>query len=898
MKFKRALVFILCVVLALPLVACNDVERGGPDSGTDKCTVTFDIGEAAKAANVFLYPETISVDKGKAVGTLPEPVGYTGYTFNGWFMPDGKQMISSTVITSDVTVTAKWKSKAELMEEAREYENSLSSWCQAGHLYIHYKRYDHMATEEGVVINSGAPTYNSALQSEVYKDWGLWIWPKNNEGRLFNAMKVDKSGAVYDILIDHTYNDAGWDADLKEHKDLEINYADVASVGTQLFQISTRRLAGFWSNDGGNNYLKLENIKRDDGTYHWYVNQGHVGSGTAYYENAIYDNPYADDDGLSKISHSNINSLKNNKSDYPLAPIATGYEDAGVGYQIFIASFADSDGDGMGDLQGIIDHLDYIESLNVDVLWLTPFQSSTNYHGYDIDDYFSVDTRFGTLADYRQLVYEVHKRGMKIVMDYVLNHTSQANPWFVNSKNLVVEKDADGNEIDYRNFYNWINKEQYEQLNQYEKTQWYKDEYDYYYYSSFSSDMPELNYDYQPVRDAVLEVCNYWMSFGLDGFRLDAVKHIYMNNEKVGDATGGKIIVEDGKTIDITKVVEERDEDGKIISSNYDYYAYNQTRDLNFWREFNYRLKAAHPNAFLVSENFDGNPANTAPFYAGMDSQFNFNLYYDVTRGLAASVCQANDWLGGIATAYGNYTKYKNVNKNFIDSPFTSNHDLMRARDRLNIKSTNGLNDKFNAFYDDGTMDGSAGGDVNTTAVNTTDILMRMYYAFNMTIPGVSWIYYGDEIGMTGAMQTMLNGKLAADAKDHEDRIYRQPMKWYDNVEDNSSYSIGFETYKSELIGLNATDYVHGVDWQEDNEGSLLKWMQLLTHIRREYGLASGSVSISSSNGGKIEYTVNGTKGKLKVYMYAGSDLPSGSGLAKFSGTIGNKTYGVMIEEA
>ncbi len=896
MRLKKAVVFVLCAVLSLSLIACSkETPGGGGGGGSNKpdidptvtYSITFDVGAEARAAGVS-NPPVYKAYKNATLASLPTP-DWDGHVLSGWF--DGnKQFTLSTIVTSDLTLVAHWRTSAEVNAEAAAYEASLTAengW-KSGHLYIHYKRYDHMVGDHGKT-NSGAPNYSSPIDSQVYGDWGLWLWPKNGDGRLFNAMKIDVSGAVYDVDLSVTYKDAGWDGDNKRPMNTDTAYKKdgevVPEIGMQLFQISTRTGSGFWANDGGNTYLTMETYLRDDGTYHVFANQGNVGRCTPKFTAEELSNPYEGDDGTMHATAISGDGIINSNAEsrYPqVNGKVAGYDDAGVGYQIFVASFADSDGDGMGDLQGIISKLDYLQDLNVDVLWLTPFQSSTNYHGYDIKDYYSVDPRFGTLADYRQLVYEVHKRGMKIVMDFVLNHTSQANPWFVNSQNLVVEETADGKTIDYRNFYSWITQAQYDALDSEAKKQWYGDAYGYYFYSSFSSDMPELNYDYQPVRDAILEVCNYWMAFGLDGFRLDAVKHIYMKNEVTGV----------GKTASVGQVENGT---GTIEDGNY---SYDLTRNINFYREFNYRLKAAYPNAFVVGENLEGNPLNTTSYYQGIDSQFNFNLYYDATRAFAAS--QQSDLNCGYANAavtqyingyYGNAYQskelgrfinvkgYSVVNPNFIDGLFTSNHDLPRARDRLNLTTNS-------------TASSDTYHKVTAADADKTDKLLRMYFAYNMTMPGLSWIYYGDEIGMTGVMNsTVGSGSTSTtESEPHEDRVYRQPMKWYTDMSRNASYNIGYGTLKAELTELNATDYVKGVDSQSEDPDSLLSWMKTLTKIRNDNPvLMRGKVEMQTNgqtyqnkytmSGSTIIYGITDGASSVKVYLNVGDysfNVPSG----------------------
>ena len=198
-----------------------------------------------------------------------------------------------------------------------------------------------------------------------------------------------------------------------------------------------------------------------------------------------------------------------------------------------------------------------------------------------------------------------------VLMDFVLNHTSPSNPWFLKSQRLVKETvklpDGTEKEIDYRNFYTWQNENYVSGLPEDKQKQWFKDSNGYYFYSSFGSSMPELNFDNQATRDAILEVALYWMSFGLDGFRLDAVKHIYMANESRDQSSW---VVEDGA------------------------YSFDMNKDAHFFMEFNAKLKASYPNAILVGENFNGDPAKLAGLYGGLDSQFNFNWYYDTTYAL------------------------------------------------------------------------------------------------------------------------------------------------------------------------------------------------------------------------------------------------------------------------
>ncbi|MDE6373679.1 MAG: InlB B-repeat-containing protein, partial [Clostridia bacterium] len=527
----------LCVLIALVMalgIALPACKTRKPSTATEY-TVSFDVGSGATAAGVST-PESQTV---KAGGTAVQPTidVWEGHTFIGWYKGTKQWNFSTDTVNSNMTLKAEWNAGVDA-DTAKRYEEELT-WGQADHLYIHYMRGAHSSMEQGTVNSAEAPGYSSQIESDVYGDWGLWVWeyfPTNSEGRAFYPMKIDESGAVYDIDLKASYSDAGWNETALDNKGLTITYADALRLGIQVYSQDSRiNGSGFWVNDGGDVYVVLEQARREKGDYHWFVRQGNVGSGTATFTDYVVYDPYAGLEPGSATTKYDVVSNKGNNTIYAQQPVAEGWEENSVGYQVFIASFADGNGDGMGDLRGVINKLDYLEELGVDTLWLTPFQTSNSYHGYDIMDYFTVDPRFGTLDDYRELVYKAHQKGMKVLMDFVLNHTSPSNPWFIKSQNLVKEKvklpDGTEKEIDYRNFYTWQNDDYVNGLNATQKAQWFKDSNGYYFYSSFGSSMPELNFDYQATRDAILEVALYWMSFGLDGFRLDAVKHIYMANE-------------------------------------------------------------------------------------------------------------------------------------------------------------------------------------------------------------------------------------------------------------------------------------------------------------------------------------------------------------------------------
>lgn len=973
MKLKKALVFILCAVFALPLAACSKDGSGGGDvkpvDPNKEYKVTFDVGQEAAACGLK-NPKTQTVMHGKTIAYLPSAAynsddnggKYENHTLLGWF--DGKEQLTrETKITRNWNVKARWQDDGAQEEEAQKYEANISSWDQPGHLYIHYKRAGHTEADQGKKYDGNGPEYddpNKAIKSDVYGDWGLWLFPTNGpldkdgnesyysyEGVLFYPSKIDESGAVYDILLDHTYTKGGWDENTLTDKGLNVKYivdqdGSVRNMSIQLFSIMSRKMDGFWKNDCGDVPVYPDNMKREKGSYHWFVSEGYVGNGSAKFTGSQVEDFYQGDSGdlptakyaTPKSGDGIINSNKNNGSTYDINKVpVVDYSETGVGYQVFVASFRDGlqddkytpKGTGRGDLRGVIDAIDedYFTKLNVDVLWLTPFQTSSNYHGYDIKDYYSVDPHFGTLADYRELVKKAHDKGIKVVMDFVLNHTAQGNPWFIKSTNLVKEEQPDGSVIDYRNFYNWITKAQYDSLHDCTpeskkadghvcaKDQWFEDAHHYYFYSSFGSSMPELNYDYQPVRDAILDVCKYWMAFGLDGFRLDAVKHIYMNNEVKFDGNGAG------------EIIHEKDKPD-------DPYAYDMTRNMNFWREFNYKLKSHYPNAFLVGENLDGDPSHIAPFYAGMDSQFDFNGYYDATRALSQSDSAAYAQWSGVNKVHlkqrdgENGKGYSSYNSHYINGQFTSNHDLPRARDKVNAFA-NGSNDEYRSFFNDVgtnvidkngkpvTINGVQAKMYDDYKTNPTvtaitkeradrsDALLRLYYAYLLTTPGIAWIYNGDELGMTGNMNCMMKdaGGLAKNATAHEDRVYRQPMKWHDDLTKNASFDIGFNNYKCELVGLNTTQYVKGADVQDTDADSMLNWVRKLAEVRNDHpelinGKMEGTYQNSSGSVAKAEYVIKGASGSTRVIISTSGAVSAPAGKTTYASYTSGK-YSVVI---
>ena len=197
------------------------------------------------------------------------------------------------------------------------------------------------------------------------------------------------------------------------------------------------------------------------------------------------------------------------------------WQDA-VFYEIFVRSFYDSNGDGIGDFNGVTQKLDYLQNLGVNALWLMPIYPSPSYHGYDVTDYLNVNPQYGTLDDFKNLLSQAHSRGIRIILDLVLNHTSDQNPWFVSSN--------DDPQSSYRDWYIWsdTNPGYLGPLG----VAWFPGKFGY-YYGIFGANMPDLNYRTQAVTTEIYNMAAFWLTdVGVDGFRLDAINYLVEEGQK------------------------------------------------------------------------------------------------------------------------------------------------------------------------------------------------------------------------------------------------------------------------------------------------------------------------------------------------------------------------------
>ena len=298
-----------------------------------------------------------------------------------------------------------------------------------------------------------------------------------------------------------------------------------------------------------------------------------------------------------------------------------------VFYEIFVRSFCDSNGDGIGDLNGITGKLDYLQDMGVTGLWLMPINPSPSYHGYDVTNYFAVNPDYGTIADFKTLVSEAHKRGIRVIIDMVLNHTSSQHPWFI---------DAQDPNSPYRNFYIWSDtKPVYS--GPWGEQVWYPTSTGY-YYAIFSKSMPDLNYRNEEVTAQMDKVVKFWLeTTGIDGFRLDAARHL----------------IEDG-----------------TVQQN--------TPETHSWfKQFQPFFKGINPLAVIIGELAGEHPVTMSSYTQGdqLDLAFDFGL-------ASAFVSSANQGNAGPAL------QREKISRSFIPSfkfaPFLTNHDQDRLMTQLN----------------------------------------------------------------------------------------------------------------------------------------------------------------------------------------------------------------------
>ena len=297
-------------------------------------------------------------------------------------------------------------------------------------------------------------------------------------------------------------------------------------------------------------------------------------------------------------------------------------------YEIFPYSFRDSNGDGIGDLQGIDSSIDYLTSLGVNAVWMTPIFAAPSYHKYDATDYCAIDPQFGTMADFETLLKDFHDAGINLILDLAVNHTSNQHEWFKTAtdylRSLPAGKEPSADECPYVEYYNF-KKESSAGFEKVAGT-------DYYYECRFYSGMPDLNLDSPVVKDEITKIIKFWMDKGVDGFRLDAVTS---------------------------------------------YYTGSADRNVEFLSWINETVKAEKADAYLLGECWESRSTYSRYYERGIDSFFNYD--FATESGTIVTAVRTKDALSYAKDIVSVNNMISSHTDKYIDAAFTGGHDNART---------------------------------------------------------------------------------------------------------------------------------------------------------------------------------------------------------------------------
>jgi alpha-amylase len=460
------------------------------------------------------------------------------------------------------------------------------------------------------------------------------------------------------------------------------------------------------------------------------------------------------------------------------------WKNGAVCYEIFVRSFYDSDGDGIVDLNGLILKLDYINDgdpatggdLEARCIWLMPIAATRSYHGYDVTNYYRVNPEYGTNADFKRFMAEARRRGIRVLVDMVLNHVSSEHPFF---------RDAALNPASpYREWFRWLPAHPGVR-NPWGGDNWHRSPVrDEYYYGFFWHGMPDLNYDTPAVRAEAAKIARFWLEeMGVDGFRLDAISFLVEENGGVQHTSGTHAVL----------------------------------------REYAATVREIAPAAFTIGEVWDSTGAMLAYYPDQLDAYFAFEVSDSIissvrsgsSKGLLAPVLRLER-----SAAAGRW------------APFLRNHDQTRTLTAL-------------------------GGDFRRAAVAATLLL---------TLPGLPFIYYGEEIGMTG---------------DKPDERLRTPMHWRRAAAAGFTTGMPWEPLQSDSTSAN-------VETQDGDENSLLNLYRRLIRLRaRNTALSAGElVPLTASHDAVAAYLRLEGDMRVLVVVNLGDETLSNVALSSEQGVL------------
>ncbi|MEG1875655.1 MAG: alpha-amylase family glycosyl hydrolase [Angelakisella sp.] len=421
-------------------------------------------------------------------------------------------------------------------------------------------------------------------------------------------------------------------------------------------------------------------------------------------------------------------------------------------YEIFVGGFCDSNGDRMGDLNGITQKLDTIRELGVDTLWLMPIMPSPSYHKYDVTDYCAIDPAYGTMEDFDALITAATQRGMRVLLDLVVNHTGSGHPWFVDAKQNPNSPT--------RGYYSFSEAPQSGYAKVDDKT---------YYEARFTDTMPDLNLDSPQVRDELKGIMDFWLTKGVAGFRLDAVTS---------------------------------------------YYTGNAAKNTEFLHWLTDTAKAIRPDAYLVGEAWTTDPEILGYYKSGIDSLFGFN--FAGTQGRIVKAINGKN--GADFTAYlADYNAaLRQANPAGRDATFLSNHDMARSAGFLQYKPEK----------------------------------QRLAAAIYQLMPGVSYLYYGEELGMNGS---------------GNDPNKRLPFPWADSGVGGCAPPVGSDQQNN----------APSLEAQQADSGSLYHAYKAILSVRKAHSqFYDGTVTpLAPDCRELIAYTLQNADGTLAV-VHNLSDQP------------------------
>jgi len=475
----------------------------------------------------------------------------------------------------------------------------------------------------------------------------------------------------------------------------------------------------------------------------------------------------------------------------PAEPLPSlGGRNEGTWYEIFTGSFYDSNGDGIGDLKGIAMKLDYLNdsgtlrhrqaieqdgvcnhSLHVNGVWLTPIMPSPSYHKYDTKDYKDIDPQFGTMEDFKDLLKKCHDRGIKLIIDLVMNHSSEQHPWFQEALK-EVRAGTPGHYASYYNFYYGAVPPQQETIEyQYDYwgkryvssryfKQWGQAAPNVWFEGSFWTGMPDLNFDSAALREEFEDVVDFWLSAGLDGFRLDATSWPY-------DYYG-------------------------LGQMQYGYDGFNvDEKNIELWTWFSRTCHKINDNVYLIGECWKDEGTIANYYRSGM----NFFAFQFCDMGTFTWALEGNGYRWAEDVIAGWERKIKTRNPRAVSAMFLSNHDKGRS------------------YYNFG------GNDVDG------DARRKMGAALYLMSPGTPFIYYGEEIGLVDYSSANDANGVWADA-DH-----RGPM-WWSNT---NQYGTPAPPDERRVWPVKAPPSGKGVEEQLEDGGSLLRFYIKIINLKNRY---------------------------------------------------------------